>query len=106
MSFRFMRVFIFFDLPVLTAKDRREYRRFRTYLIKSGFIMHQESVYSKLTLNGTSAQTVAANVKKHAPPCGLVSLLIVTETQYANMTYITGEDNSEYISSVDRMVII
>ena len=101
-----MRVFVFFDLPVLTAKDRKEYRRFRTYLIKSGFIMQQESVYSKLTLNGNAAQTVAANVKKNAPPSGLVALLIVTEKQYANMTYITGEDNSEYLAYVDRMVIL
>ncbi len=106
MSFRFMRVFVFFDLPVLTAKDRKEYRRFRTYLIKSGFIMQQESVYSKLALNGNAAQAVASNVKKHAPSNGLVSMLIVTEKQYANITYITGEEDSEYLASVDRMVIL
>lgn len=58
MSFRFMRVFVFFDLPVLTTADRREYSRFRKYLIKTGFIMQQESVYSKLTLNGNAAKTV------------------------------------------------
>ncbi len=101
-----MRVFVFFDMPTLTAKDRREYRKFRKYLIRSGFIMQQESVYSKLTLNGTSAQTVALNVKKNAPPNGLVELLIVTEKQYANIVYVTGQSTSEYVSSVDRMVIL
>ena len=35
MSYRFMRMMIFFDLPTDTIKDRREYARFRKYLIKS-----------------------------------------------------------------------
>lgn len=46
-----MRVIVFFDLPVKTKKDRREYSNFRKYLVKSGFMMMQESVYSKLALN-------------------------------------------------------
>lgn len=106
MSFRFMRVFVFFDLPVLTAADRREYRKFRKFLIKSGFIMQQESVYSKLTLNGMAAKTTTSNVKKHAPPSGIVELLIVTEKQYANIEYITGQENSEYISSLERLLVL
>ncbi len=101
-----MRVFVFFDMPTLTAKDRKEYRKFRKYLIKSGFIMQQESVYSKLTLNGTAAQTVTENVKKNAPPSGVVELMTITEKQYASIVYVTGHANSEYISSVDRMVIL
>ena len=44
MSFRYMRVIVFFDLPTLTSKERREYRRFRKFLINEGFIMMQESM--------------------------------------------------------------
>lgn len=47
MSYRFMRMFIFFDLPVITTENRRNYARFRKFLIKNGFIMMQESVYCK-----------------------------------------------------------
>ena len=43
-----MRIIVFFDLPVITAKSRRDYYNFRKYLIKSGFVMMQESVYCKL----------------------------------------------------------
>lgn len=39
-----MRVIVFFDLPVTSVTERREYARFRKYLIKSGFLMMQESV--------------------------------------------------------------
>lgn len=48
MNNRFMRVFVFFDLPTATAAERREYSRFRKSLIKEGFLMMQESVYVKL----------------------------------------------------------
>jgi CRISPR-associated protein Cas2 len=101
-----MRVVVFFDLPVLTVDDRREYRRFRKYLIKQGFVMIQESAYAKLTLNGIAAKTIEQNVQKHAPPMGLVELLMVTEKQFANIKYITGKNNSEYITTTDRVVIV
>ena len=63
---KFMRTFVMFDLPVLTAADRREYRRFRKFLVKTGFVMLQESVYSKLSLNATAAGTVENIVKLNA----------------------------------------
>lgn len=101
-----MRVMVYFDLPVLTSSDRREYRRFRNYLIRTGFIMEQESVYSKLALNGNAAKAVSNDVANHAPPKGVVELLIVTEKQYSNIIYITGSTSSEYVNSTDRMVIL
>ena len=48
MSYRYMRVMVFFDLPTVTSANRRDYAQFRKYLVKSGFIMLQESVYCKL----------------------------------------------------------
>ena len=50
-----MRVIVFFDLPVKTVQDRREYARFRKKLVKSGFVMMQQSVYSKIALNQNNA---------------------------------------------------
>ena len=46
-----MRVIVFFDLPTLTSENRREYTKFRKFLIKNGFLMMQESVYTKMALN-------------------------------------------------------
>ena len=45
MSYRYMRVMVFFDLPVITSANRKDYRDFHKYLIKTGFLMMQESVY-------------------------------------------------------------
>lgn len=106
MSFRYMRVFVFFDLPTLTVSDRRTYRNFRKHLVRNGFIMMQESVYSKITLNATAAKSVIENVKKNAPEKGSVMLMIVTEKQYANIEYITGKFKSEFITVPDKLVVL
>ena len=101
-----MRVFVMFDLPVLTANDRREYRRFRKFLIKFGFIMMQESVYSKITLNSTAAKAVVENIRKNAPEKGSVMLMIVTEKQYENIEYITGDFQSEFVTTPEKLVVL
>ena len=101
-----MRVIVFFDLPTITQEDRREYNRFRRYLIKSGFLMMQESVYSKLAQNAAVADSVINNVKKNKPSEGLVQLLSITEKQFQKMEYIIGSSNSVVLDSDDRLVIL
>lgn len=59
-----MRVLVFFDLPVETGAQKREYVKFRKLLLKSGFLMLQESVYCKLALNGTAVQGIVDNIHK------------------------------------------
>ena len=101
-----MRILVFFDLPVLTDKNRKDYRDFRKFLIKSGFLMMQESVYCKLVQNSTVADAVMENVKRHKPNAGLVQLLRVTEKQYSKMEYIVGVNASNILDSDERMVIL
>ena len=101
-----MRVVVFFDLPVETAEQRRSYRRFRKFLIKSGFVMIQESVYTKITPNSTVAGAIAEKVRKNSAPKGLVQMLIVTEKQFEKMEIIVGEAQSTIIDSDERLVVL
>lgn len=101
-----MRILVMFDLPVITASERREYTRFRKYLIKSGFLMMQESIYCKLSPNSTLADAVVENVRKNKPDKGLVQVLRVTEKQFSKMEYIVGDGHTEVLSSDDRLVIL
>ena len=48
---RYMRLICFFDLPVETPKQRKDYRLFRKFLLKDGYLPLQESVYAKLVIN-------------------------------------------------------
>ena len=104
MSYRFMRTIVFFDLPVATTQDRREYSRFHRFLIKNGFIMMQESVYCKLTLNATVQNTLLNNIRKNKPPKGVVQILNVTEKQYSRIEYLVGHYNGDVINSDERLV--
>ena len=101
-----MRVLVFFDLPVLTEANRRDYRIFRKYLIKSGFMMIQESVYCKLAQNSSVADTLVENIKKNKPSEGLVQVLRVTEKQYNKMDFIVGENTGDVLSTGERLVIL
>lgn len=106
MSYRFMRVIVFFDLPTETTVNRREYARFRKHLIRNGFIMMQESVYCKIALNATAAEAVAENIRKNKPSEGLVQMLTVTERQFSKMEFIVGELKSNTINSDERLIIL
>lgn len=88
MSYRFMRILVFFDLPTETSKDRKIYSRFRKFLIKEGFIMMQESVYVKLTLNNSVTNSIKDKINKNKPPRGIVQMLVITEKQFSSMEYI------------------
>ena len=101
-----MRILVFFDLPVVTAENRRDYNRFRRFLIKNGFIMLQESVYCRMVLNQTVATTVLNVIKNNRPPQGLVQVLNITEKQFGKMEFITGSYNNDVIDSDERIVIL
>ena len=106
MSYRYMRIIVMFDLPVGTASERKDYQQFRKYLVKSGLIMMQESIYSKIAQNSTMADSIIESVKKNKPQSGLVQLLKITEKQYSKMIYIVGESKSDVLSSDERLVIL
>ena len=106
MSYRFMRIIVMFDLPVVSAHDRKEYSKFRKYLIKNGFLMLQESVYCKLVSNSTMADSIIGNLKKNKPEKGLVQALKVTEKQFERMEYIVGDYQTDVLDTDQRLVIL
>lgn len=103
---RVMRTIVFFDLPNVYAKDKRNYNMFRKFLLKEGFLMMQESVYSKIVLNQQQSQLLLERVRKNSPKKGLVQVLTITERQYSKIEYIIGESNTKIINSEDRLVVL
>lgn len=97
---KFMRLIVFFDLPVTTAAERKSATQFRKALLKDGYYMIQFSVYARIC-NGMDA------VKKHEmrlrsclPPKGSVRMLTLTEKQYEQMKILLGGDTFD--DSPDR----
>lgn len=103
---RIMRTIVFFDLPNIYAKDRRNYQLFRKFLLNEGFIMLQESVYSKLVLNSEQGKLLLERIKKKSPKKGIIQVLTITEKQYAQIEYIIGENNTKIINSEEKLVVL
>ena len=101
-----MRVIVMFDLPTETSMDRRHYRWFRKYLINEGFIMMQESIYTKICINIHAVKQVELNIRKNKPPKGIVQVMSVTERQFAGMQIIVGELDNTYIQDDSRLVVL
>lgn len=106
MSYRFMRLIVFFDLPIESSAQKREYRRFRKFLLRSGFVMMQESVYCKIVLNATAAAAVQENIRKHKTADGLIEMLLITERQFERMEIVVGEPQNTVIDSDKRLIIL
>lgn len=106
MSYRYMRVLVFFDLPTLTAEDRKNYRDFRKNLLKNGFYMLQESVYCRMVLNQSAENNLRQALRKIKPKDGLVMVLSVTEKQFAKADILVGEKKTDILDTDDRITIL
>src|SRR5690625_830940 len=103
--FRIMRLIVMFDLPTETSADRRNYRKFRKFLIQNGYSMMQYSVYSKIILNRSVLDFQRRKLKQNAPNKGYIETLLVTENQYVNIEIVTGDkERSNQEHSTERMV--
>jgi CRISPR-associated protein Cas2 len=105
-SHRAMRLMLFFDLPIVTDANRRDYSRFVKNLKKSGFYMLQESVYVKLDMDERSSKSSENEVRKFLPDDGDIAVLMVTEKQFASIEFLLGDSASDVVSDDKRMVVL
>lgn len=96
---KFMRMIVFFDLPVVTTKERKVATKFRNFLLKDGYHMIQFSVYARICNGMDSVEKHEARLKLNLPEKGSVRLLTITEKQYESIHVLLGsktfEDSSE-----------
>jgi len=78
-----MWIFVFFDLPTNTKKERHDAAHFRKSLLKDGFTMLQYSVYIRHCASRESAGVHKIRVDKFMPPKGQVSIMMITDKQYS-----------------------
>ena len=88
---KFMRMIVFFDLPVTTAAERKVATKFRNFLLKDGYYMVQFSVYSRVCNGVDAVEKHSKRLKANLPKNGSVRLLTITEKQYQNMSILLGE---------------
>lgn len=88
-----MRLILIYDLPVLEESDKKIYNHFHNDIKKIGFHMLQYSIYSKPIMNDTLLKQTLFKIERVVPNKGSIIVFKITEKQYQNMIYLTGEKN-------------
>ena len=93
-QYRIMWVFVFFDLPTETKKDRRNASQFRKKLLKDGFTMLQFSIYLRHCNSRENSEVHIRRVKAFLPPKGEIIIFTITDKQFGMMEFFMGESEA------------
>ncbi len=86
---------VFFDLPTITVKNKKDYVKFRRFLLKDGYVMLQWSVYCRIIAGKDAEKAHFNRIKNNLPPEGSVRCLTVTEKQYASIEILVGKPKKQ-----------
>ena len=89
-GYRMMWLYVMFDLPVMTPKERKTATKFRKFLLDEGFEMAQYSVYLRFAESKEAAETHIGRVREVLPRKGKVHIVTITDKQYGNARIFTG----------------
>lgn len=92
-EYRQMRALVLFDLPCVEKEDISSYNKFLKNLKKLGFYMLQYSVYTKFMINESEFERIHKKIIQIIPNKGNIIIIKLTEKQYSDMVYISGEKN-------------
>lgn len=91
-AYHIMWLFVFFDLPVTTKKQRKDAANFRKNLEKDGFSMLQFSVYIRHCPSKESMEVHIRRVKQIIPVSGRVSIVKITDKQFSDIVNFSGKE--------------
>jgi CRISPR-associated protein Cas2 len=104
-GYRIMWVFVLFDLPVGTKKERKAATKFRHVLLDLGFEMSQFSVYLKFCAGKEQADALARQVEADMAPSGKVHLVQITDKQYENIRTYRGRKREPSPKNPDQFAL-
>jgi CRISPR-associated protein Cas2 len=86
-----MWIIVLFDLPTDTKTARRQYTRFRKFLLNDSFSMMQYSVYMRHCASDENAAVHIQRIKRSLPPDGEVRIVQITDRQFARIEIFYGK---------------
>ncbi|HEV8014936.1 MAG TPA: CRISPR-associated endonuclease Cas2 [Stellaceae bacterium] len=104
-SYRVMWLFVLFDLPVGTKKERKAATKFRHSLLDLGFEMSQFSVYLKFSAGKEQVESLARQVEEAIPVSGKVHLVAITDKQYENIRTFRGKKREPAGKMPDQLAL-
>ncbi|HLY05090.1 MAG TPA: CRISPR-associated endonuclease Cas2 [Rhizomicrobium sp.] len=104
-GYRIVWLFVLFDLPVGTKKERKAATKFRHALLNLGFEMSQFSVYLKFCASKEQAESLARQVEGAMAPSGKVHLVQITDKQYENIRTYRGRNREPAPKNPDQFAL-
>lgn len=104
-GYRIMWIFVLFDLPVGTKKERKSANQFRHALLDLGFEMSQFSVYLKFTASKEQAESVERQVEAAMPTSGKVHIVQITDKQYENIRTYRGRKREPSLKNPNQLAL-
>ncbi len=100
-----MWIMVFFDLPVVEKKERKEASKFRLFLKDLGFEMAQFSVYIRHTPGKEAIQAYTKKIEQALPSRGKVDILQFTDKQYENIISFRGVQRDSSHKNPEQFVL-
>lgn len=101
-----MWLYVMFDLPTVTKKERKSATRFRKDLLDLGFQMAQYSVYMRFCDGKVTAETYIGKIEQALPNQGRVHILTVTDKQIENARIFIGTRQERSPKNPDQLVLL
>lgn len=105
-SYSTMRLLVMFDMPVTEKAQRKEYARFRDFIMDDGFLMVQFSVYTRLCSNDTAAEKHIARIQAFHPKYGNIRILKITDKQFQSTVMVAGEQTDQELAEKNEDLIV
>ena len=90
-EYRILWILVFFDLPVVTKKEKKIASRFRKDIMTDGFTMFQFSIYVRHCPSRENADVHIKRVKRILPEAGHIGILTITDKQFGMMEIFFGK---------------
>ncbi|HRH70838.1 MAG TPA: CRISPR-associated endonuclease Cas2 [Flavobacteriales bacterium] len=102
-AYRVMWIFVMFDLPTETKRDRKNASQFRKCLVENGFTMMQFSIYLRHCSSKENGVVHRKRVLALLPPNGMVNILAVTDKQFGSMEIYLNTKQVEEIDTPQQL---
>lgn len=90
-EYRIMWIFVLFDLPTDTKKERKLAAQFRKDIMGDGFTMFQFSIYVRHCASMENAEVHMKRVRAIVPETGKICMFTLTDKQFANIETFFGK---------------
>jgi CRISPR-associated protein Cas2 len=104
-QYRIMWVFVFYDLPTETEKQRKAATEFRKLMLKDGFTMFQFSMYIRPCASRENADVHTKRVKQWLPAEGHVVVMSLTDKQFGMMEIFYGREPQSKPEEPDQLTL-